>query len=328
MHKENLVGQRFGRLLVVEELPSNDKKYKRPRWKCLCDCGMTTILRRGDALKNGNTTSCGCKKSEVSSKRLSVVALNNRKYEPKIATAMEVYKTKYSDGTLTFDQFFTISQQNCYYCGCVPSNVRNTVRNGASSFFVKNCTFTYNGIDRVDNELRHDVGNCVPCCKTCNFTKRNMPLENFYKMIESIYHYKKNDIDYRILFIRFDKDTTEFKRIKGQLHKIYKDINFEFELLSFILTLECYYCGTKNSNRTKCKNGDIIFRNGLDRIDQSKGHTLDNIVPCCKQCNLSKGKRNRDEFLAWIKHVYHFKDLKNSSSLSDGSCPIVSTMSE
>lgn len=30
---------------------------------------------------------------------------------------------------------------------------------------------------------------------------------------------------------------------------------------------------------------------GLDRIDNSKGYTLDNVVPCCKVCNLTRGNR-------------------------------------
>lgn len=29
---------------------------------------------------------------------------------------------------------------------------------------------------------------------------------------------------------------------------------------------------------------------GADRIDNSKGHTKDNIVPCCKQCNLIRNQ--------------------------------------
>ena len=52
----DLVGQRFGRLTVVEFDSIKDHKA---RWKCVCDCGLTVIVR-GNALRSGNTKSCGC----------------------------------------------------------------------------------------------------------------------------------------------------------------------------------------------------------------------------------------------------------------------------
>jgi hypothetical protein len=50
-------GQRFGRLLVVEEAGRNN--LKKVVWRCLCDCGNTSIVPAG-GLVTGNTTSCGC----------------------------------------------------------------------------------------------------------------------------------------------------------------------------------------------------------------------------------------------------------------------------
>ena len=57
---ENLIGQRFGKLVVKELLPSNDRGHRR--WNCLCDCGNMHIATTGN-LKNGHTTNCGCGKS-------------------------------------------------------------------------------------------------------------------------------------------------------------------------------------------------------------------------------------------------------------------------
>lgn len=53
---KNLLGQRFGRLTVVEKVES---KNGRSRWKCLCDCGNYKIAS-SSTLHNGTTTSCGC----------------------------------------------------------------------------------------------------------------------------------------------------------------------------------------------------------------------------------------------------------------------------
>jgi hypothetical protein len=53
----NLLGQRFGRLVVVERMRQN--KRDRPAWRCLCDCGVETIIE-GENLRYGHTKSCGC----------------------------------------------------------------------------------------------------------------------------------------------------------------------------------------------------------------------------------------------------------------------------
>lgn len=54
---ENLIGQRFDRLLVTG---IGDRSIPRRRyWLCKCDCGVEKQIR-SDSLKNGVTQSCGC----------------------------------------------------------------------------------------------------------------------------------------------------------------------------------------------------------------------------------------------------------------------------
>lgn len=59
MKKQDLIGQRFGRLVVIEK----DHEAKRPSYLCKCDCGEMCVVR-ADGLKNGHTQSCGCFKRE------------------------------------------------------------------------------------------------------------------------------------------------------------------------------------------------------------------------------------------------------------------------
>lgn len=62
----DLTGQRFGRMVVIER--ADNSADGRARWLCRCDCGQSkTVL--GEHLKKGRTKSCGCAKSESSSKR-------------------------------------------------------------------------------------------------------------------------------------------------------------------------------------------------------------------------------------------------------------------
>jgi hypothetical protein len=127
-------------------------------------------------------------------------------------------------------------------------------------------------------------------------------------MVEKIVRCKKTVPDYQEMFATFDGDLSQFKRVKGTLFQTYRDICFDFNLFCFILTLDCFYCDGKPSNKTRCKNGDVIMTNGLDRINQNEGHTLGNIVSCCKQCNWSKTKRSSFEFIAWAERVLSFRD--------------------
>lgn len=52
----NLVGQRFGRLIVIEE---TTRPHGSRRWLCRCDCGAEKVIIQ-PSLRSGNTRSCGC----------------------------------------------------------------------------------------------------------------------------------------------------------------------------------------------------------------------------------------------------------------------------
>ena len=66
MKKINLIGQRFGRLLVISE--ADRDKQQRVKWLCRCDCGVEKVVQGRD-LRRGKTKSCGCLNREVSAER-------------------------------------------------------------------------------------------------------------------------------------------------------------------------------------------------------------------------------------------------------------------
>lgn len=59
---KDLTGQRFGRLTVVEKAAPRPGSTNA-RWLCKCDCGNETIVA-GSILRRGESTSCGCYRSE------------------------------------------------------------------------------------------------------------------------------------------------------------------------------------------------------------------------------------------------------------------------
>lgn len=71
---EDLTGQKFGKLTVIERVINKNKTGSF--WKCQCECGNTTIVI-STSLKKGLTTSCGCYRREVAKKTFSK---HNKKY--------------------------------------------------------------------------------------------------------------------------------------------------------------------------------------------------------------------------------------------------------
>lgn len=60
----NLIGQSFGRLTVIQRYPENDK-HGNSRWDCVCSCTGKIVVVRRMSLVSGDTTSCGCIQSEL-----------------------------------------------------------------------------------------------------------------------------------------------------------------------------------------------------------------------------------------------------------------------
>lgn len=81
-----------------------------------------------------------------------------------------------------------------------------------------------------------------------------------------------------------------------------KNVSFSLTKDQFmILTqLNCFYCGEKPQNVLN-KHASTFIYNGIDRVDNSKGYENDNVVPCCKRCNLMKRDLELNEF---IKHIF------------------------
>lgn len=61
-----------------------------------------------------------------------------------------------------------------------------------------------------------------------------------------------------------------------------------------LVTESCYFCGYFDS----------ILLNGIDRLDNDLGYYQENVVSCCRWCNIAKSKRNVKDFLEWVQKAY------------------------
>ena len=80
--REDLTGQRFGKLTVIEQAEDYIDKCNihKSMWKCKCDCGKEKNIL-GASLKSGNSTSCGCFHKETISKIMNKMRSKHNIYE-------------------------------------------------------------------------------------------------------------------------------------------------------------------------------------------------------------------------------------------------------
>jgi hypothetical protein len=70
------------------------------------------------------------------------------------------------------------------------------------------------------------------------------------------------------------------------------------------------------ARRTKEFNGVYVY-SGLDRVDNTVGYTLDNVVPACKACNHAKVDMSYAEFTAWIARLATFHLFRSDVTQGD-----------
>lgn len=111
--------------------------------------------------------------------------------------------------------------------------------------------------------------------------------------------------------IKSDKDSS-CKSLMGDYRKgaIKRGYTFELNLEQFksITSRNCFYCGRNPENVSLRKHKQSVIPyiyNGIDRVDNSRGYEIDNVVPCCFVCNRAKATLGQEEFVAWITRAYY-----------------------
>lgn len=179
---KDLIGVKFDRLTVVSRNLEYQaiKKSNSAYWNCICECGGTKIVS-GSSLRSKYTPirSCGCLRREMAIVRNKNKALPSGEAGFNEILTHYKYNAKKKGRTfeLSKEDFRCLTEGNCYYCNSPPSNI------------LKNSTgnFTYNGIDRLNNDLGYELSNCVSCCYICNKAKMEMHTEDFKTLIKNIY---------------------------------------------------------------------------------------------------------------------------------------------
>ena len=119
--------------------------------------------------------------------------------------------------------------------------------------------------------------------------------------------------------VRLDKGEASFNKLYGAYKRGAKNREFRFGLkkedFREMTSSDCFYCGEKPSQEMK-NNGKSNFYgnykyNGIDRIDNSKGYSKQNCVPCCFVCNQMKLTLSKSDFINQAKKICkHMKETQ------------------
>jgi hypothetical protein len=155
------VGDRHGKMVIKEIINPS-------RFVIECDCGNVREIQGVYFDKN---KSCGC----------SQRSRRTEKGEPATNALFYTYnfhaKRRGLSFQLTKEEFKKLIKSNCYYCGVEPSQI--LVRG--------NDSLVYNGIDRLESNVGYTMDNVIPCCKMCNYMKRDYSYQTFMSQIYKIY---------------------------------------------------------------------------------------------------------------------------------------------
>lgn len=183
----DLLGQTFNFLTAIKDLGKRhnaDGHSMGTVWLCECICGNTReVLNKH--LKNGSTSSCGCKR--VANARIGSAAAAKKKTNKTnwVDSVVRIKKSLYIKRArrdnkifdLTLDQFQTLVTGTCIYCGVKP-RLDPKDRNMSHKDLL--------GIDRVDSAQGYVVDNCVSCCKTCNYAKAEQTVQEFKDWVKRV----------------------------------------------------------------------------------------------------------------------------------------------
>jgi len=183
------------------------------------------------------------------------------RYKKNIKNSYNTYKKSARRRNLEFniekETFDKLKNQLCHYCNEMNEKGEN-------------------GLDRINNNIGYKEKNVVPCCSVCNFMKQKMEIKRFIKCCKNI----NENMGLNKINKSLNKKYIKLRYKKYIYRGKTKNIPFKISYEEFerIMNSTCYYCNDTNMNN----------KPGIDRIDSNQGYSLDNIVPCCKECNYIK----------------------------------------
>jgi len=270
-------GRRHGMLYIKERL--SDKK-----WLAVCDCGNEIELNRRQ-IKDRKT--CGCIKGGPKPKDYTGHTFND------IIILKPIKKDQWLCKCTLCNKEFELSKKQ----------IRNKIR-------IKPCRCSLSGLaKKYSPGYKFNKLTIIKYTGKNNYRGSNIWLcrcdcgNEIEVTTDQIYNNKKSCGCYN----GRDEESASSNHLYAQYrygaNRRNRKLKFSLNRKEFysITQKECFYCGAPPSQVQKAHPN--FKYNGIDRVDDSKGYTLDNCVPCCSVCNFMKKKMSQGEFLAHMIRI-------------------------
>ena len=116
------------------------------------------------------------------------------------------------------------------------------------------------------------------------------------------------------------KAKTAFRAVYRRYQSQAKARNYDFGLNEdeFYTKVKenCEYCGVepRQISKSGSRTPNFVY-NGIDRVDNGIGYTVDNCVPCCKICNNAKRNLTQEEWEEWLDRIGYYRRKKSTERL-------------
>jgi hypothetical protein len=176
--REDLTGRVFGRLTVLEQAEDYiDPKSNKPvaRWLCECSCEEHKVLIvRGNALRTGHTTSCGCYNKERSFEA-------NKKYNKyDLSGEYGIGWTTNTNREFYFDLEDYDKIKDYCWCEYLVQKRYSTLRTNKDGKYINmHQLLGFKNYDHIDrNELNNRKNNLRECTERQNHMNRSLNRNN------------------------------------------------------------------------------------------------------------------------------------------------------
>lgn len=297
---KDLTGQKFNMVSVLS-YSETCKNTGRSKWNCRCDCGKNIILK-GHSLKTGQITNCGCKRLErinLSGQKfgkLTVIKRNGSSNHGQARWMCECECEKIvtiNSGSLR--QGLTTS------CGCNRRNeffkgqqinkltlveIYDSDKHGNIRWRCK-CECGEESIVCSSSLNNGKVDGCAKCAIKNRSGSKSSCFNGYQEITGTFWGNIKKSSRTRSL---------EFSITIKQAWELFLKQNRKCALSGLFLTLN-----TKANSHTGTAS--------LDRIDSSKGYTIDNVQWVHKDINIMKSDHSDKEFINYCKLVANHNPL-------------------
>ena len=163
----DISGKTYGKMKVIR-ITDNKNNSRQFLWELQCECGELCFATSSD-LNRGRTHFCKpCRDKLAKLSPVKSLYGSYKRNATKLGRSFE----------LSLEEFQNIISQDCHYCGSPPNQFykKKEAKEG----------MWYNGIDRKDNNMGYVTDNVFPCCKFCNWAKKDCPVDEFIEWLNGV----------------------------------------------------------------------------------------------------------------------------------------------